>query len=579
MNKTLGYALCCIPLVVLSCLSALGLNTAVGHYAVQMQIGVDPEKSMYMISNLAVDLSGRIYAVDGVSAKVNVYDGQGEYVMTFGGPGKEAGRFAPLGDQAILGQGFDSTTNDGVVYIADPGNGRVQKFASGQLESTIGDKGPESSRLKYPTSITLDKAGDLYVLDSDDKRVKKYDASGRHTLTITPPISEGEKTLEGTLMRTPGGIGFLGAHGEPMRVYKSDGSQSASLKGLTGSYSSVSADPAGRIVYVDGMTGSVVVRDATGNTAVKWAPKNSGADAERLSAGATAGPNGTTYVFDKMGRTVYRLTPGKAAPETVLSIQPQDGQLSVPEDVVTAPDGNVWVADSGNRRIQVFGPDGAFLAKIPTSGVPLGIALDNDGNAYVSTEDPISLLKIGPARSVIPEFSKRAEAAGVLRSGGKVIVADRMIYVCDDVSGAVQVFDAKGGFRRKLQGFAPMSLAPDGKGGLYVGDGANGRVLRFNRLGKLIKATSIGGTGKTGKQLKGSFAPGALAITRDGILALNVVSGSLDLIGPGGKITSTQPVTTDSGLKYGLGGMTISKDGTIFVADTLKHRVLALTKH
>ncbi len=68
-----------------------------------------------------------------------------------------------------------------------------------------------------------------------------------------------------------------------------------------------------------------------------------------------------------------------------------DGQFRRPRGVAVDAAGNVYVADTGNNRIQMFDSQGRFLAKWGTTGSslgqfrrPSGVAVDADGNIYVA---------------------------------------------------------------------------------------------------------------------------------------------------------------------------------------------------
>jgi len=69
----------------------------------------------------------------------------------------------------------------------------------------------------------------------------------------------------------------------------------------------------------------------------------------------------------------------------------EDGQFNVPLQAAVAPDGTLYVLDSGNFRVQAFDKDGNFLRKFGEPGKsygsfarPRGIAVDDDGLVYVS---------------------------------------------------------------------------------------------------------------------------------------------------------------------------------------------------
>ena len=68
-----------------------------------------------------------------------------------------------------------------------------------------------------------------------------------------------------------------------------------------------------------------------------------------------------------------------------------EGQNDFPRGVAVDPQGNVYVVDLGNYRIQKFTADGAFLTQWGSEGggegqfnAPVGVAVDGQGNVYVA---------------------------------------------------------------------------------------------------------------------------------------------------------------------------------------------------
>jgi hypothetical protein len=86
--------------------------------------GADGKKIKYSPTNLAIALNGDVYVGDGYgSSYVCQYNSKGEYIRTFGGLGKEAGKLnCPHG---II---VDNRTKDPVLTVADRGNNRIQRF-------------------------------------------------------------------------------------------------------------------------------------------------------------------------------------------------------------------------------------------------------------------------------------------------------------------------------------------------------------------------------------------------------------------------------------------------------------------
>lgn len=64
-----------------------------------------------------------------------------------------------------------------VVYVADRGNHRVQKFSvDGQPLAQVGSRGTGDGQFIRPTDVALDSAGFVYVVDTGNHRVQKFDA-------------------------------------------------------------------------------------------------------------------------------------------------------------------------------------------------------------------------------------------------------------------------------------------------------------------------------------------------------------------------------------------------------------------
>ena len=71
-----------------------------------------------------------------------------------------------------------------------------------------------------------------------------------------------------------------------------------------------------------------------------------------------------------------------------------DGQLNGPGGIAVDSAGNIYVADTGNNRVQKFGKSGQFLTKWGSIGSangqfhrPEGIAVDSNGNVFVADAD------------------------------------------------------------------------------------------------------------------------------------------------------------------------------------------------
>jgi DNA-binding beta-propeller fold protein YncE len=97
------------------------------------------------------------------------------------------------------------------------------------------------------------------------------------------------------------------------------------------------------------------------------------------------------YVTDVANHKVHVLD--KLSGETLLAFGspgPGEGEMVHPTNVAIGPDGNVYVTDTNNFRVQVFTPNGDFVRKVGSAGTaygqfgrPKGVAVDRDGILYV----------------------------------------------------------------------------------------------------------------------------------------------------------------------------------------------------
>jgi tripartite motif-containing protein 71 len=84
-----------------------------------------------------------------------------------GGPGSGDGQFISPGGVAADGSGN--------VYVADSGNDRIQRFdASGTFLTTWGSAGSGNGQFHFPEGVATDGSGNLYVADSTNHRIQKF---------------------------------------------------------------------------------------------------------------------------------------------------------------------------------------------------------------------------------------------------------------------------------------------------------------------------------------------------------------------------------------------------------------------
>ena len=166
-----------------------------------------------------------------------------------------------------------------------------------------------------------------------------------------------------------------------------------------------------------------------------------------------------------------------------------DGQLNTPRNMAGDGDGTIYVADSGNHRIQVFAPDGSPLRSWGTS-----CELYTDGQPGCVDPDGDGPLQLGDGQMREP--------------WGIAVGPDGNVYVADTWNHRVVVFDPQGNFVRKWGTFVttdgeavggeggfwgPRALAFDAAGNLYVTDTGNKRIQVFTSDGVYLGQYGGGG--------------------------------------------------------------------------------------
>lgn len=217
-----------------------------------------------------------------------------------------------------------------------------------------------------------------------------------------------------------------------------------------------------------------------------------------------------------------------------------NGGFADPVDLATDAAGNVFVADTGNDRVQAYDTTGAFLRQWGSSG---------DGSGEL--DGPLGIA-LGP---------------------------QELIYVVDSENDRVQIFDATGGFG-DLWGSpgtaygefsGPFGAATSAAGNVYVTDPGNARVQRFTPTG--------GAAAPPSEWSSGMVDPRGIALDAAG--SVYVVDGGPDVVrsfDPAGNPVATFASFGAAGTLDDPTGIATDPDGSLYVSDTGNDRVLHITR-
>ncbi|MBN1202941.1 MAG: hypothetical protein JXJ20_13915 [Anaerolineae bacterium] len=188
-----------------------------------------------------------------------------------------------------------------------------------------------------------------------------------------------------------------------------------------------------------------------------------------------------------------------------------DGQFNFPRAIAIGPDGNVYVADSENHRVQVFSPDGAFITRWGSYGsgpgqfdIPQGIAVDGQGNVYVGDRNNSRIQRFTADGTFVTAWGSYGTGNGQFVEPRNVAVDGQgNVYVADSQNHRIQKFSSDGAFITTWgsQGGGDgqfnyaTGVAVDVEGNVYVSDADNHRIQKFTSDGAFITTWGSQGGG------------------------------------------------------------------------------------
>ncbi len=303
-----------------------------------------------------------------------------------------------------------------------------------------GDGGPAASaELSMPKGVAVDRSGNLFISDNGNRRVRRVDAATGIITTVVgnSPCPHASGACEG---------GFSGDGGPATKAELND------------VFGGIALDADGNLFIAD-----------SGNQRVRRVDKATGVI-------TTVAGNGT------------RGFSGDAGPAT-------SAELNVPSAVSVDTSGNLFIADSGNRRVRRVDQATGVITTVAGGGTccrfppPLG---EERGLAVNAELDKVLAILVDASGTLFIAEPIQGRIRRVDHDTGTVSwVAGG---ACPPHGGSCGPgFDGDGGAARGAHLSAPFGLVVDGSGNLLIADTGNGRIRRIDHATGVI--TTIAGSG------------------------------------------------------------------------------------
>lgn len=178
------------------------------------------------------------------------------------------------------------------------------------------------------------------------------------------------------------------------------------------------------------------------------------------------------------------------------------GYFSHPQFLAVDDDGNIYVSDLGNKRIQKFSSDGQHVAEWGKSGklsgefhYPSGVAVSDD-SVFVADRELNRIQKFSTDGEFIAEWGQKGIHEGQFFFPNGIAVNNGTVYVVDTGNQRVQMFSTDGEFISSFgssglgdgQFLTAVGIDVDGDGNIFVTDKGNGKIEKFNATGEHLQS-------------------------------------------------------------------------------------------
>lgn len=463
-------------------------------------------------------------------------------------------------------------SNFAVMYLAAALSGAAQPVGSYTINTVagsdwVGDGGPATSAILIQSQgMVMDGAGNLYIADAGDHRVRRVSASG--------------------VIQSVAGTGIFGFSGDggPAVQAQLNSPYGLALDTQGNLYIADLGNARVRRVSADGNITTVA-----GGGALPAGGANNGTVATMLALQSPRNlafdASGNLYISDFGAAQVYQVSPQGSlvtfAGTGVAGASGDNGaailaQLNHPAGLAFDAKGALYIADSGNHLVRRVAQ--GLITSYARASTPTGLAFDGSGNLYIADTSAGDIAVIPAAGTASPIAVPALDVAyssgmGLYASTGTLVVA-AAAKVPVAVAGGGNLAHGDNGPATLARLNHPAGVSTDAAGNIYIADRDNNRIRQVAPSGTI---TTIAGTGVAGNSGDGGAAiaaelnqPASVTVDASGNLYIaDTGNARVRKVTPDGNIAAA----TDLGLISPVYAIADSS-GTLYIADAGAGKIL-----
>jgi hypothetical protein len=263
---------------------------------------------------------------------------------------------------------------------ASPSQGQIPPYIT-----SWGGFGSSNDQFLNPVGVAVDPNGVVYVIDNHSNSLKQFTRTGTYLTqwTVYDPLGIALGPDGNLYMTRGGGDDFVSKYTKAGELI-GEWHCGTSIKGIA-----VDTDGS---VYVADNLGPLRKYSPSGVPLAQWGTQGTGNGQFLFLDGVAVDGLGHVYTAENTNHRIQKFTTSGTYITQWGMEGSGNGQFEVPVRLVTSHDGSlVYVVDNQNSRIQVFTSDGAYVGQWGTAGGgpgqfsgPIGIAIDGPGNVFVA---------------------------------------------------------------------------------------------------------------------------------------------------------------------------------------------------